>query len=100
MSDAEPQQPDLSAFLQQAAALQAQLMSAREELAQQVIVGQASGGAVRIEATGAMEFRAVHIDPAAAGDVEILEDLVLAALHDVVAKVNGMNEQAAGELFS
>lgn len=92
MSD---QQPDLGALLEQAAALQEQLAQARET----VIEGQAGNGMVKVEATAGLEFRSVHIDPSLAGDVEMLEDLVLAALRDAAARAEDVNQQAAGNLF-
>lgn len=51
--------------------------------------GTAGGGAVRVSASGAMEFRSVTIDPdaVAAGDVELLQDLVLAALNHLAANI-------------
>jgi hypothetical protein len=53
---------------------------------------------VRVEATGGLEFRSVTIDPTAVDpdDVEMLQDLVLAALHDVVAKANETQSGAMG----
>ena len=96
MSD---QQPDMSAFLEQAQALQEQLTKAREEAAEQVLVGQAANGQVKIEVTGGLEFRSIRIDPSLGGDVELLEDLLLAALRDAVGKVDELNQSAVGNLF-
>ena len=96
MSD---QQPDLGAFLQQAQALQEQMVEARAKAAEMVLEGQAAGGAVKVAVTGGLEFRSVHIDPTVADDVPMLEDLVLAALHDAVAKVNALNDDAMGSIF-
>ena len=58
------------------------------------------GGAVRIAVTGGLEFRSVHIDPEAVDpdDVEMLEDLVLAALHDATAKVHELQAEASTAL--
>lgn len=91
---------DMSALLQQAQQLQQQLVAAQQEAAAQVIEGQAGGGVVKIEATGGLEFRDVRIDPSVVdpADVEMLQDLVLAALRDVVAKANELNQQAMGPM--
>ncbi len=69
-------------------------MAAQAEAAEKVVEGQAGGGVVRVAVTGGMEFRSVTIDPAAVdpNDVDMLEDLVLAALHDAMAKVGEMQE--------
>ena len=92
--------PDLGALLEQAQQMQQQLLSAQAEAAEQVVEGVAGGGAVRIGVTGGMEFRSVAIEPSAVDpdDVEMLQDLILAALHDATAQVNELNSQALGGL--
>src|SRR5438552_235659 len=96
----EEGQFDLSALLQQAQAMQEQVMAAQASAAEQVVEGHAGGGLVKVTVTGGMEFKAVHIDPKAVdpNDVEMLEDLVLAALHDAVHQANQINSQAFGDL--
>lgn len=81
---------DLGGLMAQAQEMQAQLQAAQAEVAERVVQGQAGGGAVKIEVTGAMEFRSVTIAPSAVDpdDVEMLQDLVLAALHDATNQVN------------
>ena len=98
--DDEDQQPDLSFLLEQAQQMQARLMEAQATAAEQVVEGQAGGGVVKVEVTGGMEFRRVTIDPSVVdrADIEMLQDLVLAAIHDAVAKVNDLSQQAMGGL--
>jgi len=93
-----PQQPDMSELLKQAQQMQEQLMSARDAASEQEVEGQAGGGVVKMKITGGMEFRSVSIDPAAVDpdDVAMLEDLVLAAIHDGMAKAAKVNEEAMG----
>ncbi len=88
---------DLGSLLGAAQSMQAQMLEAQEELASTVVEGQAGGGVVRIEVTGGMEFRSVHIDPAAVDpdDPTLLEDLVLAALHEAVGEVNRLQAGAS-----
>ena len=95
-----PNQPDMGDLLKQAQKMQEQLMQAQATAAEQVVEGQAGGGAVKIRVTGGMEFMSVSIDPAAVdpADVSMLEDLVLAAIHDATAKVNEISQQAMGGL--
>lgn len=90
--------PDLNSLLETAQTMQHQLLEAQSELAGTVVEGQAGGGVVKVVLTGAMEFQEVSIDPSAVdpGDIEMLEDLVLAALHDATAKLHEL--QAAGPL--
>jgi DNA-binding YbaB/EbfC family protein len=87
-------------LMKQAQKMQEQLMEAQAAAAEQVIEGQAGGGVVKVTVTGGLEFQAVHIDPDAVDpdDVAMLEDLVLAAIHDAVAKVNELSQQAMGGL--
>ncbi len=104
MSDAndesESQGFDLGELLKQAQAMQEQVMAAQASASEQVVEGHAGGGLVKVAVTGSMEFRSVHIDPSAVdpNDVEMLEDLVLAALHDAVHQANAINQQAFGGL--
>src|SRR3954447_18483786 len=93
MSDEQP--IDFSALLEQAQQMQSQLMEAQAAAAEQVVEGTAGGGMVKITVNGGMEFQRVTIDPRAVDpdDVAMLEDLVLAALHDALAKVNDINNR-------
>lgn len=93
-------QPNINDLLKQAQKMQQQLIEAQQQASAQTVVGVAGGGVVRVEVTGAMEFRSVKIDPSAVDpdDVEMLEDLVLAAIHDAVAKAQELSQQAMGGL--
>lgn len=88
----------LGDLLRQAQAMQERMAEAQAAAAEQEVEGHAGGGAVRIRVTGNLEFRSVHIDPKAVdpGDVIMLEDLVLAALHDAVDRLNELGQQAVG----
>ncbi len=83
--------PDMSELLAAAQQMGEQLMAAQSEAAEAVIEGQAGGGVVKVAVNGNYEFQSVEIDPAAVdpADVEMLEDLVLAALNDAMAKMGG-----------
>ncbi len=91
---------DLGSLMEQASQMQAQLAEAQAEAASQVVEGAAGGGAVKVTVTGAGEFRSVSIDPGAVDpdDVGLLEDLVLAALHDATAQVRDLQAGAMGGL--
>jgi nucleoid-associated protein EbfC len=90
----------LDGLLSQAMEMQQQMMEAQAQAAQAVVEGQAGGGAVRVRVTGAMEFESVHIAPEAVDpdDVDLLQDLVLAALHDAVGQVNALQSESLGGL--
>lgn len=66
--------------------MQAEMERVQRELADEIVEGTAGGGAVRVTVTGKQEVLSVSIDPAAAesGDVEILQDLVMAATNDAL----------------
>jgi DNA-binding YbaB/EbfC family protein len=87
-------------LLKQAQKMQEQLMQAQAAAAEQVVEGQSGGGVVKVSLTGGMEFLSVSIAPEAVDpdDVAMLEDLVLAAIHDAVAKANELSQQAMGGL--
>ena len=91
-------QPNMSELLKQAQRMQEQLMEARSAAEEQEVEGQAGGGVVKIRVTGGMDFLAVSIDPSAVDpeDVGMLEDLVLAAIHDAMTKATELSEQAMG----
>lgn len=90
--------PDLGGLLAQAQQMQEQLMAAQAEAASAVVEGSAGGGAVTIAVTGGLDFRSVRIDPSVIDpdDPSLLEDLVLAALHDAVARVNEAQQASMG----
>jgi DNA-binding YbaB/EbfC family protein len=91
---------DLGGLLEQAQQMQQQLMAAQAEAAATLVEGSSGGGAVKVEVTGGLDFRSVQIDPSVIDpeDPSLLEDLVLAALHDAVAQVNEMQQGAVGGL--
>lgn len=85
---------DLGGLMEQAQAMLSQAQAAGDE----IVVGSAGGGAVRITVTGMGRFTDVDIDPAAVDpdDVETLEDLVLAALHDCNQRIAALQAGSLG----
>ncbi|MCL2330270.1 MAG: YbaB/EbfC family nucleoid-associated protein [Phycisphaerae bacterium] len=71
---------NLAGILKQAKSLQENMQKMQEELAAQRFEGDAGAGMVRAEINGKMELLRVKIDPAAVNDVELLEDLIVAAV--------------------
>ncbi len=98
MSSGEEPQLDLGALLSQLGQVQQSLQEAQGAAAAQVVEGRAGGGAVRIQVTGGLEFQKVTIDVSVVdpGDVEILQDLVLAALRDAVEQASALTANALG----
>lgn len=90
----------MSAILQQAQAMQEQLMSAQAELAETEVTGQAGNGLVTVTQTAAGEIRGVRIDPSVVdpSDVETLQDLVVGALADAAETAAQAQASAMGPL--
>lgn len=68
--------------------MQAQMAKVQAELRETELEATAGGGAVRVVITGAQELRLIEIDPGAVdpAEVEMLQDLVLAAVNDAIAR--------------
>jgi DNA-binding YbaB/EbfC family protein len=75
-------------------------MAAQAEAVNRTVEGSAGGGVVRVTMTGGGEVTAVTLAPEVVdpADVEMLQDLIVAALHDAGAKVNAMQQEALGAL--
>ena len=79
---------NMQALMKQAQQMQEQLKKAQEELKASEFVGSAGGGMVKVTVSGAKEVLAVSINPQAIDpdDIEMLEDLVTAAVNDALNK--------------
>ncbi len=90
----------MAQLLQQAQQMQQDLAAAQEELAQTEVTGSAGGGLVTARMTGTGELVAVTIAPAAVDpdDLETLQDLVVAALHDAKRAVDELAANTMGPL--
>jgi DNA-binding YbaB/EbfC family protein len=75
-------------MMQQAQELQARLAKAQQELAETTVEATAGGGAVTVTVTGQQQVKSIKIAPEAItpNDAEMLEDLVLAAINEGIAK--------------
>ncbi len=91
---------DMGALLEQAMGMQQQLMEAQAEAADAVVEGRAGGGMVTVEVTGGMQFQSITIAPEAVDptDVELLQDLVLAALNDAMDGIARLQQASMGGL--
>jgi DNA-binding YbaB/EbfC family protein len=91
-------QPNLQQLMKQAQKMQQQMAEAQAELAEAELTGTAGGGLVTVTVSGSGEVKAVKIDPKAVDpdDVETLEDLVLAALHNAAEEARQLTERKLG----
>lgn len=75
-------------ILRQAQQLQAKLAKAQEELGKLTVEASSGGGAVKVVLDGHQKVHSVKISPEVveAGDVELLEDLVMTAVNEAISK--------------
>ncbi len=87
---------DMMARLQQ---MQERALKAQQELNEQSVDGSAGGGAVSITVSGGLKVQSLKIAPEVVDpdDVEMLEDLVTAAVNEALQKVQALQmQQIAG----
>jgi len=75
-------------ILRQAQQLQAKLAKAQEELGNITVEAASGGGAVKVVMDGHQKVHSVEISPEVleSGDVELLQDLVMAAINEAITK--------------
>ncbi len=90
----------MSGMMKQVQKMQKKMMQLQEEIAQRRVEGTAGGGMVTAVVDGKLNVVEVRIDPAVVDpeDVEMLEDLVLAAVNQGQQKAQEMIEREMGQL--
>ncbi|MSQ98644.1 MAG: YbaB/EbfC family nucleoid-associated protein [Xanthomonadales bacterium] len=88
---------NLAGLMQQAQKMQQEMQKAQEELARLEVCGEAGGGLVTVAMNGQHAVRRIHIDPSLLGDVEMLEDIVTAAVNDAVNRIAQTTQEKMGE---
>jgi hypothetical protein len=87
---------DIQKMLKQAQKMQEQMAKEMEALR---VDATAGGGIVKVEMTGNKELVAIKIDPEAVSDVEMLQDLIVAAVNECGRKVDeSMQDKIGGSL--
>ena len=91
---------DMMGLMKQAQAMQAKMQDVQAELDQVMVEGTAGGGMVKLTMTAKGEIRGAKIDPSllVPEDVEILEDLFVAAASDARAKAERVMQQRMAEV--
>jgi len=84
-------------MLRQVQQMQDRMQKVQKELESETVEATVGGGAVTVVATGAQKLVSVRIDPDASGDVEMLQDLVVAAVNEAMEK---SKEMAAARMQS
>ena len=85
-------------MLRQAQQLQSRMEKLQKELESETVEASAGGGAVTVVATGAQKIVSVKIDPEATGDLEMLQDLVVAAVNEALEKSKRMASERMSAL--
>jgi hypothetical protein len=80
-------------MMRQAQKQLAQLQKIQEELETLTVEGSAGGGAVKVVMTGKQMVESVTIEPEAAEEVDLLQDMVLAAVNDASTKAQELAAQ-------
>ena len=94
--------PNMGGLLKQAQKLQEQIAKAQEELDTIKAEGTSGGGMVKVVANGKQEITGIKIDPEVVNkdDVEMLEDLIIAAVNQAMEKSNEMAQEHMGKMTS
>jgi DNA-binding YbaB/EbfC family protein len=89
--------PDM---MQQIRMLQEQMLQTQESLGEETVSVTAGGGAIEVVMTGQQRVQSIKIDPEAVDpeDVEMLQDLIVAAINEAIEKSQGIAAQRMGAL--
>jgi hypothetical protein len=91
---------NLSQMMKQAQEMQDRMQAMQERLAEEEVSGASGGGMVTVTLNGKGVLRRVKLDPSLVDpdDIEMLEDLIVAAFNDARAKVDALVAQRMSEL--
>jgi nucleoid-associated protein EbfC len=94
-------QDELSRMMQQVQQLQSDMAAAQQSLVDERVEGTAGGGVVKAVCNGQGELLAVEIDPSVVdpSDVEMLQDLIVAAINDVHRKADEELSRSMGGMM-
>jgi nucleoid-associated protein EbfC len=94
----QPRMPNMQQMMQQVQKMQKDMELAQEQLKDEVVEASAGGGMVTVTVSGALEVREIKIDPGAVDpeDVEILADMVTAAVNEALRKAQELAESKLG----
>ena len=92
---------NIAKMMKQATQMQQKAAEMQAKIAQQEVTGQSGAGMVTVTMTGGGEMRQVKIDPSLVvpSDVEVLEDLIVAACNDARGKAEEARNKAMAELM-
>ncbi len=87
---------NMNNLMKQAQRMQRQMEESQKEMESKEFTAAAGGGAVEVTVSGKREVTKVHLDPEAVDpdDVEMLEDLIMAATNEALRKVDEESQNA------
>jgi len=88
-------------LLKNASQIKEELANAQEKLEKITATGSAGGGLVKVTMNGKFEVKELHIDPVAVDprDVKMLEDIIIAALHQASSNIQDEIKNSAGPVL-
>lgn len=92
--------PNMGQLMKQAQQFQSKMKQMQDELGERTVESSAGGGMVTVVVNGRQEVLAVRIDPEVVDpqDVDMLQDLILAAVNDGLQKAKNMVNEEMGKL--
>ena len=92
--------PNMAQLMKQAQKFQAKVARMQEELSARTVEASAGGGMVTVVANGGQELLSIKIDPEVVDpeDIEMLQDLIMAAVNDALNKARTMMNEEMGQL--
>ena len=90
---------NMNQMMKQVKKMQEQMLKAQEQLADKVITGTSGGGAVAVEVNGHKKVLGITLKPEVVDpeDIEMLQDLVLAATNDALKKADELSNSTMGK---
>lgn len=91
---------NMNSLMKQAQKMQMEMQKTQQAIEEQIFEGVAGGGAVKVEFTGKKKIQSLSIekDVVDPDDVEMLEDLIIAAINQATEKIDNETESKMGKL--
>jgi nucleoid-associated protein EbfC len=92
--------PNMGQIMKQAQQFQAKMAKIQEELAEKTVEASSGGGMVNVVVNGKQEILSIRIDPEVVNpeELEMLQDLIMAAVNDGMARAKNMINEEMGQL--
>lgn len=92
---------NIAKMMKQAQQAQQKMQELQAKIAQQEVTGQSGAGMVKVTMTGGGEMRQIKIDPSLASpqEIEVLEDLIVAACNDARGKAEAAQQKGMAEVM-